>query len=516
LVYAAVKRWFGAGAGLLAGLVLATTPVAALMFRFNNPDAALVVLLTTAAYCMTRAIERAQLRWMLLTGVALGFAFLAKELQALLIVPGLALAYLVAAPATMFRRMQHLVAGLAALVASAGWWLALAVLWPASSRPYFGGSTHNSVLEVILGGNGLSRLTGESEGPGGGGAGMNFSGASGWDRLFNDLMGGQISWLLPAAAVAMVAGLALCWNAQRTNKARAALIIWGGWLSITAVTLSYMQGIVHTYYTVALAPAIAAVIGIVVPRLWSARTRLAYQITLVAMLAASIFWSYELLDRTPQWHPALRVAVVVMGITGIAGLVAEPLLHSRRAARLVATLGIMAALLGPVAYSVQTVSDGYTGSIPSAGPTVSGNGFGGPGAPGGAGMQAGFGGGPSGNAGGNVQSELVDLLRSNASQYTWAAATTGSQSSATLQLAANVPVMSMGGFNGGDPYPTLDQFKQYVAEGRIHYFVSGNSGMGGGPGRTGDNNEITTWVAGNFTAATAGGQTVYDLTSPTA
>ena len=169
LLYATVRRTSGPAAGLIAGAALALTPVAALMFRFNNPDALLVLLLVAAAYCMVRAIETASTRWMALVGCAIGFAFLTKMLQAFLIVPGLALAFLVAAPVGMWKRIGKLLVGAATMVVSGGWYIALVSLWPADSRPYIGGSTDNSLLQLALGYNGLERITGgEGGGPGGG------------------------------------------------------------------------------------------------------------------------------------------------------------------------------------------------------------------------------------------------------------------------------------------------------------------------------------------------------------
>jgi 4-amino-4-deoxy-L-arabinose transferase-like glycosyltransferase len=570
LLHCAIKRWFGAAAGLLAGLVLALTPVAALMFRFNNPDAALVFLLVAASYCMTRAIESARARWMILTGVCLGFGFLAKELQAMLVVPGLALAYLIAAPTALRKRLVHLVVGLGAMIVSAGWWLAIASLWPASSRPFFGGSRHNSILEVIMGGNGLDRITGGSGGPGGGtgGGGANFSGAAGWGRLFNSLMGGQISWLLPASLIALVIGLAFTLRSPRTNRARAALILWGGWFVVTAITLSFMTGTVHTYYTVALAPAVAALLGIVTPRLWQSRSTLLSRFGLSSMLLSTGVWSYVLLDRTPSWHPWIRIAVVALCAVAIAGLWLESILRRfvPRVAMVIGVAALVGSLLGPAAYSAETVSTAHTGSIPSAGPSTGnamgafggngggrsprdGGGFGGfstrsfspgagsgfPGSPPtnqGSSAQGSAGGGlgqaPTGTRSGgfggmganNVSSSLVKVLQANASKYRWAAATVGSQSSAGLQLASDVPVMDIGGFTGSDPSPTLAQFESYVAKGEIHYFIAGGGGMGGGGmggfgGHNSDTSSITSWVESHFTAQTIGNQTVYDLTAPT-
>src|SRR5579875_3133621 len=134
LLYTTVRRTLSASAGLVAGVVLATTPVAALMFRFNNPDALLVLLLVAAAYAVVRALEGASTRWLVLAGALIGFGFLTKMLQAFLVVPGFALVYLVCAPTSVRRRILQLLAGGAALVVAAGWWVAAVTLTPAVDR----------------------------------------------------------------------------------------------------------------------------------------------------------------------------------------------------------------------------------------------------------------------------------------------------------------------------------------------------------------------------------------------
>src|SRR6185503_10794401 len=226
MLYLTVRRTSGAVAGLIAGAVLAVTPVAALMFRFNNPDALLVLLLVVAAYCVVRAIEAGSASWLALAGALVGFGFLTKMLQALLVVPAFALAYLIAAPNRPAVRIRQLLLAGAALVAAAGWWIAIVTLIPARYRPYIGGSQHNSILELTLGYNGFGRLTGNETGSVGGrgpagGGGM--WGATGWNRLFGSDMGADISWLLPSALLLLVAGFWFTRRAIRTDRSRAAL-----------------------------------------------------------------------------------------------------------------------------------------------------------------------------------------------------------------------------------------------------------------------------------------------------
>ncbi|WP_321160633.1 ArnT family glycosyltransferase [Janibacter hoylei] len=204
LVHASVKRHWGAAAGLLAGAVLALTPVAVLMFRFNNPDALLVLLMTAAAWATVHAVERGSTRWFVLVGVLAGLGFLTKTLQVLLVVPGLGLAFVVAARTTLRRRLVGAVAGSVAALVSAGWWVAIVELVPASMRPYVGGSQTNSFLELTFGYNQLGRINGNETGSVGGGNGW---GETGILRMFSTSIGGQISWLIPSALVLLAVGL---------------------------------------------------------------------------------------------------------------------------------------------------------------------------------------------------------------------------------------------------------------------------------------------------------------------
>lgn len=515
LLYAAVKRTSGPGAGLLAGLLLALTPVAALMFRFNNPDALLVLLLVVAAYCIVRALDGSAVRWTALAGVALGFAFLAKLLQAFLIVPVLALVVLVAVPGSVWKRLGALLSGLAAMVISGGWFVALVSIWPADSRPYIGGSTDNSLLQLALGYNGLGRVFGGDGnptagadsgsavgGPGGppGGAGnIMFGGDPSITRMFGQSMGTEISWLLPAALIGLVAGLWFTRRAPRTDRTRAALLLWGGWTVVTALIFSFMKGIMHPYYTIALAPGIAGVLAIAVAKLWQGRAHLSARIPLALMLAATGIWNFVLLNRTPEWLPWLRWTVLIGAIVIAAILIVGGHQLGRYTAVL-AVAGVLCGFAATGAYTVQTVAKGASGPIPTSGPERDGTGF--------------PGGGPGGFMGG--ASEQVEQLVAGSDKH-WAAATVGSHLAGSLQLSTGESVMAIGGFSGGDNTPTLAQFQQYVADGQVGYFLvseHGPGGRGGPGGRDADSSasQITQWVEDNFASQSVDGTTVYNLT----
>ncbi|MEV8373928.1 glycosyltransferase family 39 protein [Kribbella sp. NPDC056861] len=540
-LYVSVRRWFSANAALLAGAVLALTPVAVLMFRFNNPDALLVMLLVAGAWAVTRAIdsEKYAWRWMALAGALVGFGFLTKMLQAFLVLPAFGLAYLIAGKPALGKRLVHSLVALGALIVSAGWWIAIVELVPASARPYIGGSSTNSILELTLGYNGLGRLTGNETGSVGGGTGNpGWGGATGVQRLFGGEFASQIAWLLPAALLATVVLVVAAGKAGRTDRTRAFAVLWGGWLVVTGLVFSFMQGIIHSYYMVALAPAIGALVGAAAMVLWRRRDEWLPRATLAGGTLLTAGWSFSLLNAVPTWLPWLRWVVLIVGVlaAGLVLVLPELKLHRsavRRTGLFAASLLALTALAGPAAYSVETISAAHAGALPSAGPAGAGGGrMGGggggrmgampaqpgtttqggatAGAPRGGGGVGGFlgGGGISG-----VSSELVSLLQNGAKGYTWAAAAVTSNAAAPLQIAAEVPVMSIGGFNGTDVAPTLAEFQEMVAQGKVHYFVgSGGGGFGGG-GRGGTSSEISTWVAENFTAQTVGSSTIYDLSS---
>ena len=545
VVMVTLKRWFHPVGVVVAGLVVATSPVAALMFRYNNPDALLVLALVCGAYCMTRAIERPGWKWVALAGVAVGVGFLAKMLQAFLVLPAFGLTYLVAAPTSLPKRIRDgVVLGLATLVAG-GWWVAVVELWPKSSRPYIGGSQTNSVLDLMFGYNGLGRITGNETGSVGGGpqGGTGRWGATGWFRMFNSQFGHQASWLLVAALFVTVALLIATLRQPRTDRTRAAVLLWGGWLLLTGVVFSLSQGIIHEYYTVALVPAIGALVGMGVSWTWthwsSTLTRAAFGLT----VGATAWWTWVLLGRTPNWYPDLRLVLVLLA--GVAAVSCVAWARPGLVRAVAVGAAVASGLIAPALASATTIGQAYSGGIVVAGPSVAGGrgfgpgGAGGRGFPGGPrglpggpggfpGGPGGFPGGPGGpgglpggpgqsssgaggaagsqsaglsgglitsitraasraGAGGFLQAvepsaELVQAVRADSAHYKWPVVTTSANSAAGVQLGADVPVLALGGFNGSDPAVSLADFQKLVSEGKVHYFMAGFTPGGGGPG----------------------------------
>jgi len=661
LLYSIVRRRFSAGSALIAGAALATTPVATLMFRFNNPDALLALLMVLSLWLVLRGVETGRLRYVVWAGVAVGFAFLTKQLQGFLLLPVLVGVYLYCSSLPFVKRLVHMLWAALAVVVSAGWWVAIVEFVPASDRPYVGGSQTNSFLELTFGYNGLGRVTGDETGSvtggGGGAAGSGAWGATGILRLFGSQFAGQVTWLLPTALVLLVASLVAIGFQRRTSPQLATVLALGGALLVTGLVFSFMGGIFHPYYTVALAPYIAGLVGIGSGILWARARGRALPWTWtqtqtqtqtqrrsgadlvwwrrggvwwwrgVAAFAVlvTVVWQWHLLTAAGTWQPWIRWVVLVAGVltalallvpvragaagagagAGVAGagagagaadaagggagaLAPAPVdgwtevpaigADDRRPARgvpsrwarplagVIVVGAVVTGLLGPTAYSIDTVTTAHTGSLPSAGPSVAGAGFGGrggfggrpggggqggfgrpggtggaggtgapggvagpggtgwPGGNGGAGTggtgsdgtgggRGGFGGGAGSLLGGSteVSSALRKALSANADDYTWVAATIGSNSAATYQLATGEAVMPIGGFNGSDPSPTLAEFKADVAAGSIHYFIGGSIGRSNGGSDAAS--EISAWVEANFTATSIGGVTVYDLSA---
>ena len=508
LIYGAVARISGPRAGLLAGVALALTPVAALMFRFNNPDAVMVLLMTAAAYCTVRALGAASAKWLAWAGAALGFAFLAKMLEGLMVAPALAAAYLAAAPAPWLSRIRHVLVAAAAFVVSAGWFVVLTLLWPASSRPYIAGSTDNNFMNLVLGYNGFARILGRNNAgfqppqevvgtaagaqltPGAHGGFGGFGGqAQGWSRLFSGEFGFEIGWLVPAALLATALVVVSRRRAARTDLVRAAAILFGGWLLVDGLVLSYMHGMIHPYYCLSIAPAVAAMFAIGVQQMWQLREKWLYRGGLAALVLASGVWSWWILGRQGDWLPQLRWTILVLTVAAIG------VLAIRRFPTAALTAGLVAALAGPAAYALTTIGQPHQGGGPTVGPADA-----------------------SRHSGMRRFDQSVDnpdldaMLKGTSTE--WSAAINRSSSAASLELSTDTAVMAIGGFSGSDPVPTLSEFQDDVAQHKVAYYITvNNRGRGPGWGNRG-HADIPKWVAATFPSRTVGDATVYDLSAP--
>ncbi|MBE3009729.1 glycosyltransferase family 39 protein [Microbispora sp. NEAU-D428] len=559
LVHSAVRRalrGLGAGAAgaaaLLAALVMTLTPITVAINRDNNPDTVLVLLLVAAGWFCLESIRTGRLRTLLVTAVLVGLAFNTKMLQAYLVLPAFAPTYLHAAPGTFVRRIGRLLASGAVLVVASGWWMVVVDRWPASSRPYIGGSTDNTVWDLVIGYNGLGRIfggAGNGGGPGrlpadasegvtrafaggmgGGPGGGGFGGASGAGRLFNDVMAGQISWLLPFAAVALVCGLVLVAGpalGTARDAVRASLLLWGGWLVVHYAVFSFSSGTFHPYYTTAMAPAVAALTGIGGVLMWrAARASAAWRLILAAAVALTGAWSFVVLRRTPEFVPWLAwavvggtvVAVLALAVTARAATAPDagsggPAGRGGRAAARITAVALAAAvaagLAGPAAYAVTPLGAAMNGSNPTAGPSqgVGGpfgrGGFGGMNPPTGMTPPGGNrqdGAGQDGAArggrgmrgpGGQVDAAMAAYLKRNKGSATWLVAVDSAQSASSLILSTGEPVIAMGGFTGSDPAMTVEKLQRYVTEGKLTYILIGDGGFG--PSR-GASSDVTAWV----------------------
>ncbi|WP_338783812.1 glycosyltransferase family 39 protein [Streptomyces sp. DG1A-41] len=528
LLYRLVKRDFGPVAATITALALTLTPITVAINRDTNPDPILVFLMLLGAAALLKAVRTGRLMPLVWAGVAIGFAFNTKMMQAYVVLPAFFLVYLWAAPGGLGRRLRNLAVGTVALVVSSAWWMVVVDLIPASSRPYIGGSTDNTVWDLVIGYNGFGRIFGASSSVGSQGNGASFGGEAGLYRMFNEIMGGQISWLIPFAVVALVGGLVLRGRAPRTDARRAALMLWGGWFALHYLTFSLAEGTFHPYYVTAMAPGVAALAGaggVMLYRAFRDGSAAKWGWVLPGAVAASTVWAVVLLQRVSGSGTLYTVAQVVAGVAGAAaviGLLVGRFTKRRRLVGVAAVAAIVALLAGPAAYSVSAATSSTNGTNPTAGPN-SGGGMGGGQRPsgvpsgtnssGGQSMgqppsgsgssssssstgtrQAGGGGGMGGGT--QVTSDMITYLKKHQDGATWLVAVATDQTASSIILESGEPVISMGGWSGTDDAMTLAKLKSLVKAGELHYIVVSSDGG------QGTNSEIATWVKKHGTAVT--------------
>ncbi|MFJ1535222.1 ArnT family glycosyltransferase [Streptomyces mirabilis] len=444
ILHSSVKRVFGHAAAALAALVLALTPITVAINRDNNPDTLLLLLMVSGAALGLRATRDGRLLPLLGSAVCFGLAFNTKMLQGYIALPAVFAVYLYASHLGWAKRIRNLLLATVALAVSSFWWATAVSLVPADDRPYIGGSTDGTAWNLIFGYNGLGRVLGGEGNGGGGGGGGGFSGSAGLGRLFNDILGGQISWLIPFAGIALAGGLVLCGRAPRIDPTRAALVLWGGWLLLHYLTFATAEGTMHPYYTTAVAPGIAALCGgggVMLFRAFRGGD-VRWSWVLPAGLAVTGIWAVVLLRRATDWNTWLWPAIAVVMALAVVGLF---VFRSGNRIRLLAAslaAAVVAALAGPAAYSFAVPASaggaggGMGGTNPTAGPSTGQGGFGG------------GRGGPGGNVGGPGGGEMPGGTQ----QGGQAAGQEGGQvtpgGGGTGELPGGAP---QGGENGGFP-----------------------------------------------------------------
>ncbi len=528
-----VRRAWGRTAGIVAGVALALTPAIVAVSRSNNPDATLVLAVVLAAWAVQKGIAGGRVRWMVLAGVCCGFGFLTKLLAAGIVMPGLWGAYLVAAPGPWRKRTLHCLAGAAAFFVVAIGWVALVDLRSLADRPWIGGSTDGSALDLVFGYDGFGRITGATAGPGGnafgggpggvfgGGGGINqFGGATGLLRLFNNGMGDQVMWLFPVALVSAFAGVITAARRRVRDARLGSLIMWIGWAVVVYFVFAFAKGVYHNYYVSLLAPALAALVGIGVAQVREAK--MAGRVVAALAVVATAWLQLVFLDRVDAWT-WLRVAVPVGAVLGVA--VVAVLLWRQPKSRAVVwgALGGIAVvvLAAPAAWSLAGVQHAQSGTFPDARPTSSGQtaraggfpgggGFPGPGSGGvgapGAAAGGGFGGGggfaggapgggvPGGGGfgGGGLSSAELRWLQSQDRGQRWIVAVDSSMQ-ASSAIIDGYSVVALGGFSGSDPAGTAARVADLVEQGKLRFIAAGGGfgGFGGSGGGTGLANAVS-------------------------
>ena len=546
LLYHLVRRTFGPTAGLLAALVLAVTPISVAANRNNTMDSQLVLVLLLAAWAVIRATETGRLRWLLLCAALVGLGFNIKMLQAFMVLPAFYLLYLLAAPVRWWKRPIHLGLATAVLLVVSFAWVAAVDLTPAEERPYVGSSSDNTVMELIVGHNGLARLLpggrnwmarlgivssssdddgqsppssggqlpplpsggqpggslGASPPPGGqagrppgmlppsggqpgqpsprptggsgGGAFSHETGERGLLRLFNQQLAGQISWLLPLAALGL---LVAAWQTRLRfplDRRHQGLLLWSVWLLPMLIFFS-MANLFHRYYLEMLAPAIAVLVGAGVVALWKEYGRPGWRGWLLplALVGAAVFEAV-ILAEFPDWSLWLTPLVVGLCLLAAVGLAAARLLRrfgQPAWTRVVTAVGVLTLLVPMVVWALIPVWYGGHTGLPYAGPDL---------------LEE-----PQQAAAKDLD-RLADYLLANYGDETYLAATLRANDAAPIIIATGEPVMAMGGFTGGDPILTADELAGLVTDGEVRFFLLQ-------PDRN-RQNSLTRWVVERCTA----------------
>ncbi len=475
MLWIVVRRHFGVVAATISALVLALSPINVAVNRLNLPEPWMLLLLISAVWGLQRSFTSDRpLRWLVLSGAFIGLAFNTKMLAAYIVLPAFAAAVLLGVT-TWRRRIGH-GAMLAASVAVFSFpWILIVDAIPAASRPYVGGSRNNTVMDLVVGYNGLGRVEGNGVGGGGFGGragggpggitgpGGVMGGSPGRYRLLSPAIGGQMGWLIPLAIFA--AGVAIWFN-RRSRVRRAGVAMWIGWTLLYSYIFSIAGGTFHSYYTSAIVPGLAAVIGIgvasMVP-LVRADTR--WLLVAAAALIATADLQLTLSDRQPAFYGWTRPVLVIASAVAVAVGVAAVVQHRQRQLLVAGGIALAALLVAPAAWAVSETNNAVlNATLPQAGP------------------RTGVAGGSFGSKSSNGDQALAQWLLDHHTDETWDLVVANAQDGSGLTADQGVTVMAIGGFMGTDNSLTVARFAGFVAGGQVRYVQTGGFGFGGGGG----------------------------------
>ncbi len=516
VVYHLARRSFGVGAGLLAALALAITPIVVATDRNNTIDSPLILTLLLAAWAFIKATESGRLHYLLLGAFLVGVGFNIKMLQAYLPLPAFYALYFLGSAVSLPRKLLNLALATVMLAGVSLAWVVVVELTPADQRPYVGSSTNNSMFELIMGHNGLRRLAGGGgpgrpgpgnfpppgangqpqpgngpfnpgangqprpdgngfpppnngprPGPNGGGGGFPGTGQAGVLRLFIPPLSKEASWLLPFGlfgAVLLLFSARPKWPLASQHQA---LILWGGWLITCGVVFSF-AGLFHEYYLSMLAPALAALVAIGVALLWRLRASHPWLAIVLLLGAAAGTLGLQVVTAAAftanLWWLALAIGLLITGAGVLIATANKPPAQSGALAGFACVIAAM--LLIPGIWSgLTTFNSSANQSLPSA---YSGQGI-----------------GPANGGRAQLNTVLLDYLQTHTQGMKYLMVVPSSMQGADYVIATGRPVLYAGGFSGQDKVVSADDLAQMVANGELRYVYwdarSGN-GLGGGNG----------------------------------
>ncbi|MFC8524886.1 MULTISPECIES: glycosyltransferase family 39 protein [Micrococcaceae] len=509
MVYRTTLCWSSRRQALITGLFVVLIPVTSIIFRFNNPDALLLFLWSLAVFFAVKSAEKHQPRYIYAASFILGIAFLCKQFQSWILVPALGLAFLIFGDGRMRARLGHLFTAAVVTLIPASLWIAIVELTPPSKRPWIGGTTTNSFVDLTFGYNGLGRLTGKTDlgavNP------KDFSGVVGYDaspiRLFTINYAPEVAWLLPVAFVGtalMVIRICRRSPSRLGSYAMALLVMW---FLTTFAVLSFMTGDIHPYYTSMLALPMASMAGAAFEAFWVNRNRMIYVrgAAVVTLLCAVL--TSGILTWFQDWQPWAVFGMKVGALASAVALLLPLTAKRHQVASIALLLAGTTIVIIPALFVIESISTSQQGSFPISGPVPTAESW------------------HKRDAeqlrldekskyalsrGEPVVAEIAAYIEGTSSGARWAAATTGSENAALYQLATKRPVMSVGGFSALDSYPSLNSFKDYLHAGEVHYYIHqpGILSWSASPNTL----SVVAWIQDHYPYREFAGVRLYDLT----